>query len=65
MPKLLSFLFQNGICRVHLTVRRSQMINTPFSKEQKAWMVIQLGSLKNISKFMRKFRLHFRVNPSL
>ena len=38
---------------------RAQRINTPFTKEQQAWVILEFGSLRNISKLRRTFRLHF------
>ena len=42
---------------------RAQRINTPFTKEQQAWVILEFGSLRNISKLRRTFRLHFGLAP--
>lgn len=43
--------------------KRAQRINTPFSKDQQTWLVLEFGKVRNISTLRRKFRLHFGIAP--
>lgn len=43
--------------------RRGQRKNSPFTKEQETWIVLEFGAIRNCLTVKRKFRSKFKVDP--
>ena len=42
---------------------RGQRRNSPFTKQQEAWVILQYGALSNCLAVRRKFRVHYKLSP--
>ena len=42
---------------------RGLRVNSPFTKEQAAWVVLEFGATRNITLVRRAFRLKFKISP--
>ena len=41
--------------------KRSQRFDSPFTKEQEAWLILEYGAVRNITTLKRRFRVHYKL----
>ena len=46
-----------------MSQKRSQRKDSPFTKEEEAWVILQYGFRRNIVSVRRDFRNHFKLDP--
>ena len=46
-----------------MSQKRSQRKDSPFTKEEEAWVILQYGFRRSIVSVRRDFRKHFKLDP--
>ena len=56
-------IFMYFLVSDNMSQRRTQRINSPFSKEQEGWIFLQYGLKRSIVAVKRDFRIQYQVKP--
>ena len=57
------FRFSSETTMAPSSPARGQRRNSPFTKQQEAWVILQYGALSNCLAVRRKFRVHYKLSP--